>query len=73
MSQTRISTFFSPSPTTAAYDAQLQRDRDEHSIAVQRAAIEHREQQARKRFREQQNIQQKRRPSTTTEERKTFV
>jgi hypothetical protein len=60
--QPRISSFFVPSPTTAAYEAQLQRDRNEHSIAAQESAIQRTEQQARKRIREQSNTQQKRRP-----------
>ena len=56
--QSRISAFFAPSPTTAAYEAQLQRDRNEHSIAAQESAIQRTEQQARKRIREQSNTQE---------------
>jgi hypothetical protein len=51
MNQSRVSSFFSPAPTAAAYQAQLQRDHDEQSVTAERSAIQRTEQQARMRRR----------------------
>ena len=40
MNQSRISSFFSPAPTAAANQAQLQRDHDEQSVTAERSAIQ---------------------------------
>jgi hypothetical protein len=69
MTQARISSFFSPASTAAAYEAQLQRDHDEQSITAQQSAMQRTEQQARKRLREQQNTQEKRRPGRPRKEK----
>ena len=55
MSQSRISSFFTGRIADPDYQAQVQRDSAEHDVARQEAAIQQRENQARKRLREQQN------------------
>jgi hypothetical protein len=62
MTQSRISSFFSRSITDADYQNQVERSSAEHSVAAQEETILRNERHAQKRLRDQQNIQQKRRP-----------